>query len=177
MLQQHLCSGYVATLSLTSYCSFALMLRHEFLVSSIFAVTAQFSCRDKTLLCSAYLFCHDLVCYVATTLLCFVLKSLSRHIKVCHDLVSLCLAYFYVATLRSMSRHILISPLKYIATLSSFVATRSVQQRSVICRDIDFLVVTELLLSVLSSVSTNSSMLQESMSQHSGFCHDIDSAF
>ena len=88
MSRQHLCLGYVATLSciicnsvatqkvcrdrgllppsLTSCCSFVLMLRHDFFMLSIFAVATQFSCRDKTLLCSAY-FC------VAT------LRSMSRH--------------------------------------------------------------------------------------------------
>ena len=131
MSRQHLCLCYVATLSciirisvatqkvcrdsgllplsLTSCCSFVLMLRHDFLVLSIFAVATQFSCRDKTLLCSAYSFCRDQVCYVATELLCIVLKPLSRPRKVCRDLVSLCSAYFCVATLRSMSRHRLIS--------------------------------------------------------------------
>ena len=131
MSRQHLCSGYVATLSciiyisvviqkvfcdkgllpmsLTSYFSFVLMLQHDFLVSSIFAVVTQFSCRDKTLLSSAYTFCRDPICYVATALLCIVLKSLSRHIKVYCNLVSLYLAYFCVATLRSMSQHRLIS--------------------------------------------------------------------
>ena len=131
LLRQYLCLGYVATLSciiciyvatqkvshnrgllpliLTSCCSCALMLRHELLVLSIFVVATQFSCRDKSLLCSAYSFYCDPVCYVATALLCIVLKSLSRHIKVCRDLVSLCLAYFCVATLRSMSRHRFIS--------------------------------------------------------------------
>ena len=125
------CSGYVANfsyiiclsvvtqklyryrgllpLSLTSCCSFILMLRHDFLVLSIFSIATQFSCRDKTLLFSAYSFCRNLVCYVATALLCIVLKYLSRHIKVCHDLVSLCSAYLCVETLRSMSRHRLIS--------------------------------------------------------------------
>ena len=81
-------------LSLTSCCSFVLMLRHDFLVLSIFAVATQFSCRDKTLLCSAYSLCRDPVCYVATELLCIVLKPLSRHIKVCTDLVYLCSVYF-----------------------------------------------------------------------------------
>ena len=122
--RQHLCLGYVTTLSciicisvatqkvcrdrgllplsLTSCCSFSLMLRHEFLVPSIFDVATQFSCRSKTLLCLAYSFCRDLVCYVATALLCIVLKSLSRHIKVCRNLVSLYLAYFCVVTLRSI---------------------------------------------------------------------------
>ena len=131
MSLQHLCSGYVATLSyiicisiatqkvcrdrgllpmsLTSCCSFVMMLRHDFLVLSIFAVVTQFSCHKKTLLCLTYSFCRDPICYVVTALLCIVLKSLSRHIKVCCDLVSLCSAYFYVATLRSMSRHRLIS--------------------------------------------------------------------
>ena len=81
----------------------------DFLVLSIFAVATQFSCHNNTLLCLAYSFCRDLVCYVTTTLLCIVLKSLSRPRKVYHDLVSLCSAYFCVATLRSMSRHKLIS--------------------------------------------------------------------
>ena len=120
MSRQHLCSGYVATLSciicisvvtqkvcrdrgllplsLTSCCSFFSMLRHDFLVLSIFAVATQFSCRDKTILCSTYSFYHDPVCYVAIELLCIVLKPLSRHIKVYCDLVSLCSAY-------SMLRH------------------------------------------------------------------------
>ena len=131
MSRKHLYSGYVATLSciicisivtqkvygdrglllmsLTSCCSFVLMLRHDFLVLSIFAVANQFSCRDKTLLCSAYSFYRNPVCYVATKLLCIVLKYLSRHIKVCHNLVSLYSAYFCVETLRSMSQHRLIS--------------------------------------------------------------------
>ena len=67
------------------------------------------SCREKTLLCSAYSFYCDPVCYVATELLCIVLKPLSRHRKVCRDLVSLCSAYFCVETLRSISRHRFIS--------------------------------------------------------------------
>ena len=131
MSRQYLCSGYVATLSyiifisvtipkvyhdrgllpliLTSCFNFVLMLRHDFLVLSIFAIATQFSCHDKTLLCSAYSFCRDPVCYVATALLCIVLKSLSRHIKVCRNLASLYSTYSCVATLRSMSRHRLIS--------------------------------------------------------------------
>ena len=131
MSRQHLCSGYVATLSciicisvvthkvyhdrgllplnLTSCCSFVMMLQHDFLVLSIFAVVAQFSYRDKILLCLAYSFCRDPVCYVAIGLLFIVLKSLSRHIKVCRDFVSLCSSYFCVVTLRSTSRHRLIS--------------------------------------------------------------------
>ena len=131
MSRQHLCSGYVATLSyiicisvatkkiyrdrgllqmrLTSCYSFVMMLRHDFLVLSIFAVPTHFSCRDKTLLCSTYSLCCDPVCYVETTLLCIVLKSLSRHIKVGRNLVSICLAHFCVATLISMLRHRLIS--------------------------------------------------------------------
>ena len=131
MSRQHLYSGYVATLSciicisvttqkvyrdkgflqlsLTSYCSFVLMLRHDFLVLSIFAIATQFSCRYKTLLCSAYSFCRDPICYVVIELFCIVLNSLLRPRKVCRDLVSLCSSYFYVATLRSMSRHRLIS--------------------------------------------------------------------
>ena len=131
MSRQHLCSGYVATLSciicifvatqkvyrdrgllplsLSSYCSFVLMLRPDFLVLLIFAVKTRFSCRNKTLRCSAYSFCRDPVCYVTTELLCIVLKPLSRHIKVCRDLVSLCSSYFCVATLRSMPRHRFIS--------------------------------------------------------------------
>ena len=76
-------------MSLTSCCSFVLMLRHDFLVLSIFAVATQFSCHNKALLCSAYLFYRDLVCYVTTELLCIVLKSFSQHIKVGRDLVSL----------------------------------------------------------------------------------------
>ena len=131
MSRQHLCLGYVAPLScitcisivtqkvchnrgllplsLTSCCNFVMTLRHDFLMMSIFAIATQFSCRDKTLMCSTYSFCHDPVCYVMTGLLCLVLKSLSRHIKVYHDLVSLCSTYFCVATLRSMLRHRLIS--------------------------------------------------------------------
>ena len=72
-------------------------------------IMTQFSSLDKTLLCSAYSFCRDPVFYVETKLLCIVLKSLSRHIKVCRDLVSLWSAYFCVAMLRSMSRHRFIS--------------------------------------------------------------------
>ena len=131
MSRQHLCLGYVTTLSciicisvvtqkvyhdrgllplsLTSCCSFVLMLRHDFLVLSIFSIATQFSCRDKTLLCLAYSFCRDPVCYIAIELLCIVLNSLSRPRKVCCDLVYLCSAYLCVATLRSMSRHRLIS--------------------------------------------------------------------
>ena len=162
MSRQHLCSGYVATLSciicisvatkkvchdkgllplsLTSCCSFVLMLRHDFLVLSIFAVATHFSRCDKTLLCSAYSFYRDSVCSVATELLCIVLKPLSRHRKVCHDLVSLYSAYFYVATLKSMLRHRFISSaLKYVATLVSFVAIRPFQQISIIFRNIIFL--------------------------------------
>ena len=86
-----------------------LMLRHDFLVLLIFAIATQFSCRDKALLCSSCSFCCDPVCFVTIALLCIVLKSLSRHIKVCRDLVSLSSAYFCVATLRSMSRHRFIS--------------------------------------------------------------------
>ena len=107
MSRQHFYSGYVATLSciicisvmtqkvyrdrgllplsLTSCYSFALMLQHEFLVSLIFAIATQFSYSNKTLLCSAYSFCHDPVSYVAAALLCIVFeifvatyKSLSR---------------------------------------------------------------------------------------------------
>ena len=131
MSRQHLCSGYVTTLScifyisvvtqkvchdrgllplsLTSFCSFVLMLRHDFLVLLIFVVPTKFSCRDKTLLCIAYPLCRDPVCYVAIALLCIMLKPLSQHIKVARDLVSLCSAHFCVATLISMSRHRLIS--------------------------------------------------------------------
>ena len=131
MSRQHLYLDYVATLSciisfsvatqefcrdrglllvsLTSCCSFVLMLRHDFLVFSIFAVATQFSCRDKTLLCSVYLLCCDPICYVATELLCIVLKPLLRHIKVYHDLVSLCSTYLCVTTIRSMLRHRFIS--------------------------------------------------------------------
>ena len=131
MSRQHLYSGYVATLSciiyisvvtqkvyrnrgllplsLTSCCSFVLILRHDFLVLSIFAVATQISCHDKTLLCSTYSFYCDLVFYVMTKLLCIVLKPLSQPIQVCCDLVSLCSACFCVATLRSMSRHRFIS--------------------------------------------------------------------
>ena len=96
-------------LSLTSCCNFVLMLRHDFLVLSIFTVATQFSCCDQTLLCSVYSFCRDPVCCIMTELLCNVLKPLSRPRKVCHDLVSLCSAYFCVVTLRSMLRHRLIS--------------------------------------------------------------------
>ena len=96
-------------LRLTSCCSFVMRLRYDFLVLSIFAVTTQFSCSDKILLCSAYSFCLDPVCYAATGLLCIVLKSLPRHIKVCRNLVSLCSSYLCVVTLRTMSRHRLIS--------------------------------------------------------------------
>ena len=103
------CDRVLLPLSLTSCCNFVLMLRHDFLVLSIFSVVTQFSYRDKTLLCSAYSFYRSPVCYVAAELLCIVLKSLSRHLKVCRDLISLCSAYFYVATLRSMSRHRFIS--------------------------------------------------------------------
>ena len=132
MSQQHLCSGYVATLSciiyisvatqkvchdkgllplsLTSCSSFVLMLRYDFLVLSIFVVATHFSCRDKTLLCSTYSFYCDSVCYVATELLYIVLEPFSRHIKVSHDLVSLYSPHFCVATLIFVSRHRFISP-------------------------------------------------------------------
>ena len=106
----HLCRDKgLFPLSLTSCYNFVLMFRHGFLMFSIFAIATQFSCRDKTLLCSAYSLCRDPVCYVMTELLCIVLKPLSGPRKVCRDLVSLCSAYFCVATLRSMSRHRLIS--------------------------------------------------------------------
>ena len=130
--RHHLCSGYVSTLSciiyiyvttqkvcrnrglfpliLTSCCSFVLMLPHDFLVLSIFSIATHFSCRDKTLLCSAYSFCCKSVCYVSTELLCIVLEPLLQHIKSNRDLVSLCSAHFYVATLISVSRHRFISP-------------------------------------------------------------------
>ena len=65
--------------------------------------------RDKTLLCSTYLFCRDPVCYVTIELLFIMLNSFSQPRKVCRYLVSLRSVYFYVATLRSMSRHKLIS--------------------------------------------------------------------
>ena len=58
----------------------------------VWHVATQFSCPDQTLLCSTYSFCRDPVCCVTTELLCIVLNSLSRHIKVCCDLVSLCSA-------------------------------------------------------------------------------------
>ena len=131
MSQQHLCLDYVATLSciifisvttqkvccgrgllplsLTSCCNFVMMLRHGFLVLSIFVVATQFLCPNKTLLCSTYSLCQDPVCYVVTELLCVVLKPLPRPRKVCHDLISLCSSYLCVATSRSMSRHRLIS--------------------------------------------------------------------
>ena len=131
MSQQHPCSGYVATLSyafyifvvtkkvcrdiglltlsLTFYHSFVMMLRHGFLVLSIFAVATQFSCRNKIFLCSAYSLCSNPFCYVATELICIVLIPLSRPRKVLRDHVSLYSAYLCVATLRSMLRHRLIS--------------------------------------------------------------------
>ena len=66
-------------------------------------------CQRDPRFCGVTLFClacslgHNPVCYLAIGLLCIVLKSLSRHIKVCRGLVSLCSAYLCVATLRSMS--------------------------------------------------------------------------
>ena len=41
--------------NLISCCSFILILRHSLLVLSMFAVTAQFLCRDRTFLYSAYI--------------------------------------------------------------------------------------------------------------------------
>ena len=100
MSRQHLCSSYVATLSciicisvatqkvcldkgffplsLTSCCSFVLMLRHDFLMLSIFAVATQFSCRDKILLCSAYLLYHDITSLHCVEIFVATYKSLSE---------------------------------------------------------------------------------------------------
>ena len=127
----------------------------------------------------------------------FSLLILSRPSLLCRDRTSLYYVEFFVATYKSLSRprfslfslflccnskihvatYTYLPSLKYVATLGSFVVTRPVQQVSVICCDINFLIATELLLSVLSSISTSSPMLQESVSQQSRFCCDIDSAF
>ena len=127
----------------------------------------------------------------------FSLLVMSRPSFLCCDNTSLHCDEIFVATYKSLSRprfslfssflccdiniHVAtqtyLLSLKYVATLSSLVATRPFQTVIVSCRDIDFLVVTELLLSVLSFVSTNTSMLQESVLQQGKLCREIDSAF
>ena len=69
--------------------------------------------------------CRDLICYVATRLLCFMLSYLSRPRKVCRDFVSI------------------FSALKYVTTRFSFVATKVVQQVGISCCDSYFLVAIE----------------------------------
>ena len=87
---------------------------------SMFAVATQFVMSRQDFSVFSLSLCRDLVCYVATRLLFPVLESLSRpclsvfSLYLCHDLK------IPVAT----SKHFFI--LKYVATLDSFVATRSV---------------------------------------------------
>ena len=51
----------------------------DFFELSIVAVVTQFSCLNKTLLCSAYLCYRDQVCYVATSFIFVKLISVLRH--------------------------------------------------------------------------------------------------
>ena len=67
-------------LSLTSCCGFVMMLRHDFLVLSIFAVATQFSCHNKITLCLAYSLCHDKI-------------TLCLAYSLCRDKITLCLSY------------------------------------------------------------------------------------
>ena len=137
---------------------------------SIFVVVTQFSCHDVTLWCSAYSICRDRISLHCVETFVATYKSLLRPRFSLFSLFVCCDIKIHVRT------YIYLLNLKYVATLGSFVATRPVQQVSVTSRDINFLVATELLLSVLSSISTSSSMLQESVSRQSRFCHGIDTA-
>ena len=58
------CEKGLLPLSLTSCYNSVLIFRHDFLGFSIFSIATQFSCRDKTLLCSPYSLCRDPACYV-----------------------------------------------------------------------------------------------------------------
>ena len=102
MSRQYLCSGYVATLSciicisvatqkicydrgllplsLTSCCIFVLVLRHDFLVLSIFSIATQFSCRDN------YSSVFSLLVLSRPSLLCRDMTSLHFCYDLCHDL-------------------------------------------------------------------------------------------
>ena len=114
----------LSSLNLISCYNFILILRHSFLALSMFSVATQFLCRDRIFSLSL---CRDPVCYLAARPLFLVLKYLSRHRKVYRDLVYQCSAYLCVATLRSLSQHRKhLFSLKYVTTLDSFIATRSV---------------------------------------------------
>ena len=116
----------LSPLNLISCCSFILMSRHSLLVLSMFSVTTKFYVATRLFVFSSSL-CRDPVCYVATRPLLLMLESLSRHRKVYRDLVYHCSAYLCVMTLRSLLQHRNISSaLKYVATLHSFIVTRSV---------------------------------------------------
>ena len=116
----------LSPLNLISCCSFILILRHSLLVLSMFLSRPSFYVTTRLFLFSSSL-CRNPVCYVATRPLLLVLESLSRHRKVCRGLVYQCSAYLCVATLRSLSQHRNISSaLKYVATLHSFIVTKSV---------------------------------------------------
>ena len=162
MLRQHLCSGYVATLSciicisiatqkvcrdigllplsLTSCCSFVLMLRHDFLVFSIFVVVTSLFCVQLTVLSRSSLLCRDNTSLHYVEIFVATYKSISRPCFSLFSLILCCNIKIDVATWTYFLS------LKYVATLGSFVATRPVQQVSVICRDINFLVATKLLI-------------------------------
>ena len=165
MSRQHLCSGYVATLSciicisittykvyrdrgllplsLTSCCNLVLMSRHD---SSMF----------NLIVLSRPSF------HVTTELLCIVLKSFSLHRKVCRNLVSLYAAYLCVTTLKSVSRHRFISSaLKVCCNVGFFCYDQASSTNKHHLSRHNFIIMTELLLSVPSYVSTSSSILQE----------------
>ena len=113
-------------LNLISCCSFILILQHSLLVLSMFAVATHLLCRDKTFIYSTHL-------CVAT-----------RFVVSLQDFSSLCWNLFHdieksIATLRSQfilslchdlkipvaaSKHLF--SLKHVATLDSFVVTKSV---------------------------------------------------
>ena len=79
----HLCRDRgLFPLSLTSCCSFVMMLRHDFLVLSIFAVATQFSCHNKITLCLAYSLCRNKI-------------TLCLAYSLCRDKITLCLAYSF----------------------------------------------------------------------------------
>ena len=126
--------------------------------------------------------CCDLVFMSLQDSSVFNLLILSRHSLLCLDITSLhCVSLsqprFYLFNLfLCCDIKIHVATQTYLLNLK-YVTTRLVQQVSVICRNINFLVAIELLLLVLFYVSTSSSMLQESMSQQSRFYRDIDSAF
>ena len=117
----------------------------------------------------------SLLCCYRTSLHCVetfiaTYKSLLQPRSSLFNLFMCCDIKIHVAT------KIYLLSLKYVATLGSFIATRPVQQVSVTSHDINFLVATKHLLSVFSSFSTSSSMLQESVSRQSRFCRNIDFA-